>query len=323
MQHVLQVMDLYKVYNPHKASKRVVAVNRLSFDGYAGEVLGILGPNGSGKTSTIKSIATIIDFEGGSVQVCGYDVRNRRKAVLGQLGAVLEGARNVYWTLSPIENMQYFAALKGLSRRSVSTQIEKYLSLLDLESVAKKPLRNFSKGMQQKVAIACSLMGDPRIVLLDEPTLGLDVETARTMQSFIRDIAKEDRLVLITSHDMRFIEKACSRVLVVKDGSIIAGDSVDNLTRFFRKKVYKISLENHPPQSMLDELAVIGQFRSEQQAEQLDLFYVLEHGRDLYAIFDVLRRHNAGLLSMDILQDDFEDIFMNILKNGSKGEAEA
>lgn len=313
MSKLLDVRDLYKVYNPDKAAKRVVAVDHVSFSAEAGEIVGILGPNGSGKTSTIKSIASVIDFEGGSISLNGYDVRKQRRQVVARIGAVLEGARNIYWTLTPVENMVYFAALKGLSAKSVRPRIDQYLHLLDLEAEARKPVRTFSKGMQQKVAIACALIGDPAVVLLDEPTLGLDVETARTMQAFVREISHTGKLVIITSHDMRFIEKTCDRVLVVKKGRIIAQDSIQGLNAFFRKKVYRLVL--NPPLSagLLAALESVGQCRREELDGQQLLYYVLENERELYAIFDLLKQHDAALVSLDIQQDDFEDIFLSIV----------
>ena len=312
MDTALSVRNLYKVYHPKRADK-TVAVDHITFDSYFGEILGILGPNGSGKTSTIKSIASIIEFEEGEINVMGMDNRKKRKKVIRHIGAVLEGSRNIYWTMSPVENMIYFAGLKGMSRKDVKERMEKYLHLLDLEDVAHKQVRSFSKGMQQKVAIACALISDPRVVLLDEPTLGLDVETSRKMQSFIKEIAKEQRHIMITSHDMRFIEKTCSRVLIMKKGRLIADDSVKNLNRFFKKQVFRLTIKGHPRDALLDELSGQCEFRMESHEENTDLFLILNDSQTLYTLFDILRRYRAPLLGVDIIKDDLEDIFLKLV----------
>jgi ABC-2 type transport system ATP-binding protein len=317
MEKAISVNRLYKVYNPKRAD-RTVAVDHISFDSHFGEILGILGPNGSGKTSTIKSIASIIAYEKGEITVLGMDNRQKRKKVIQHIGAVLEGSRNIYWTMSPVENMIYFAGLKGMSAKDVKERMEKYLHLLDLEDVARKQVRSFSKGMQQKVAIACALISDPKIVLLDEPTLGLDVETSRKMQSFIKEIAKEQRHIMITSHDMRFIEKTCSRVLIMKNGHLIADDSVKNLNRFFKKQVFKLTVKDHPQQALLDELAGHCEFRVENHQEGTDLFLILNDSQALYTLFDILRRFKAALLGVDIINDDLEDIFLKLVSGNGK-----
>ncbi|KMQ50357.1 ABC transporter ATP-binding protein [Chitinispirillum alkaliphilum] len=320
MDRYLEVENLYKVYNKNQKEKKITAVKGISFGGYSGEILGILGPNGSGKTSIIKSIATLIEFEKGSIEVLGTNIQKKRKQVLQNMGAVLEGARNVYWNLSPIENMIYFAGLKGLGKRDVNTRIERYLSFLDLEKVANKPLRQFSKGMQQKVAIACSLIADPKLVLLDEPTLGLDIETSRNMQEFIKAESKENKLFVITSHDMKFIEKTCSRVLVIREGEIIAGDSIENLKTYFKKSAFKITVENGLPPEFFRDLSLISDFRKETPKEDengedgVELYFLFDTPEVIYSIIDVLKQHSAILTSIDIVKDDFEDIFLRILK---------
>lgn len=315
MNKILQVKYLYKVYKGRKKEADIIAVNGLSFHGYGGEVLGVLGPNGSGKTTTIKAITTIIDPDGGQILINDYDISRKRKKVLGQIGAVLEGSRNIYWNLSPIENMIYFASLKGLGRKDISHRMDMYLELLGLKEVAHKGVRKFSKGMQQKVAIACSLIHDPKIVLLDEPTLGLDVKTRRTMQDFIREISRKDRLVLITSHDMQFIEKTCNRVIVIKNGSCVIQDTVENLESFFNKTVYKISIQGKLDAEILKKLEILGELRTENGENTIDLYFVLSNTYKLYEIFDVLKSCDAELLSLDVLKDDLEDIFLSIVND--------
>lgn len=205
MESILKVENLVKTYK--SKNKTVKAVDNISFEGARGEIFGILGPNGSGKTTTVKSIATIIYYDEGRILIDGLDNKKHSNIVKSKIGAVLEGARNIYWRLTPVENMIYFAGLKGFSTAEIKEDIDYFIETLELKDVRNKQVREFSKGMQQKVAVACAFITSPKIILLDEPTLGLDVETARQMQSWVKRIAKEkDVFILITSHDMKFVE---------------------------------------------------------------------------------------------------------------------
>ncbi|NMC67736.1 MAG: ABC transporter ATP-binding protein, partial [Spirochaetales bacterium] len=153
---VVKVENLCKTYRGR--NKQIKAVDNISFEGVSGEIFGILGPNGSGKTTTVKSIATIIDYDSGKIFVDGLDNKKHSNQVKQRIGAVLEGARNIYWRLTPVENMIYFAGLKGLSYKDIKTDIEYFLETLDLKEVKNKQVREFSKGMQQKVAVACAFI---------------------------------------------------------------------------------------------------------------------------------------------------------------------
>lgn len=311
----MDVKNLYKVYNESNIDKRVVAVNDISFVGHTGEILGILGPNGSGKTTTVKSISSIIEFEKGIISVFGYDLKNHRKKILEQTGAVLEGIRNIYWNLTPTENMIYFASLKGLSKNNVKSNIDRYLTLLKLENVYKKKVKYFSNGMKQKVAIACAMISDPKLILLDEPTLGLDVETVKTMQDFLKEMVKEGKLFVITSHDMKFIEKVCSRIIIMKSGRIIKQDSVEKLNSIFKNTIFKITIKKISYLKVVNELSLISSHRIEDNVNIVDLFLPINDIKLFHLILSFFIRNEIDIIEYCVIKDDFDDIFMNILHN--------
>jgi len=135
------------------------------------------------------------------------------------IGAVLEGARNIYWHLSPDENINYFAGIMGLTPKQIAKDKEVFLKKMNLWDVKDKEVRKFSKGMQQKTAIISSIIHNPSILLLDEPTLGLDVHTKNDIKEWIISMSKEEKkTIVITSHDMGFIETVCDRILIIKKG---------------------------------------------------------------------------------------------------------
>ena len=210
----------------------VVAVDGVSFAVETGSVVGLLGPNGAGKTTLIKSVLGMVLPDAGTVRIRGVDVDDRPRAAYASVDAMLEGARNDYWRLTVRENLRYFAAVGGVDPDAVADRHDRLLDQLGLADRADTPVRELSRGMKQKVSLASVLAGGAEVVFLDEPTLGLDVESSRILQRELRRLAEAEGLtVLISSHDMDAIETVCDRVLVMSDGRVVADDDVDALLR--------------------------------------------------------------------------------------------
>src|SRR5690625_919904 len=186
------VEDLRKSYRKRRGGEVVKAVDGVSFEVAKGEVLGLLGPNGAGKTTTIKMICGLIRPDSGRVSVLGIDNRHDRQKALRHISAVLEGNRNLYWRLTVRENMEYFAGNRGRSRRAVKGRIDDLLGSFDLKGKENELVNSLSRGMQQKLAIAVAMLADTEVLLLDEPTLGLGVETAHEGRGHLRRIASEE-----------------------------------------------------------------------------------------------------------------------------------
>ena len=313
---VIKVENLYKKY------KDVVAVDHISFDVHGGEILGMLGPNGSGKTTTIKSILGLLCFDDGAIHVNGLNIGNNRRNILGNVGAVLEGARNVYWHLSPEENMKYFAGIKGFSVGEINDRMKFLLESLQLTDVGKKELRQLSKGMKQKVSLACAFIHDPEILLLDEPTLGLDVEISLTMKEWLRSIVRnENKTILITSHNMDFIESVCDRVLIIKKGSIISHETIDSLKIKFSKKAYVIDIDGSINESQKTAIESICELDVKTANGNQVLTVLMENTMQIYNLFDILKSENTELRDFRTVESDLEDIFLDIIRNEDLNEA--
>ncbi|MCX8058732.1 MAG: ABC transporter ATP-binding protein, partial [Spirochaetes bacterium] len=314
MEKFLEVKNLYKKYNSKKTE--IVAVNYISFDGYKGEILGLLGPNGSGKTTTVKSIANIIEYDSGEILIRGYNNKKNGIKVKEMMGAVLEGARNIFWRLTPVENMIYFAGLKGFSKKQIKNNIDFLVETLNLKNYLTIEAGKLSKGNQQKVAIACAFITDPEIVLLDEPTLGLDVETCREMYVWIKNIIKEkNNFILVTSHDMKFIENVCDRVAVIKNGKLLILDTVDNLKKYFIKKIYKIVFSEPLKDQVITKLENQFSIRTEiSDNGDFSVYLTTNDDSILYYFFGLLQEDKKQIKSLNILNDDFDDVFLEIIK---------
>ena len=188
-----------------------------------GQVLGLLGPNGAGKTTTIKMTAGLIVPTAGTVRLGGYDIARQRASAVRQLGAVLEGSRNVYWPLSAWQNLMYFGRLKGLHTHEIKPRAERLLTELGLWERRNETVGSYSRGMQQKVAISAALITDPPVILLDEPTIGLDVEAARTVKDWIAYLAADEgKTVVLTTHELGNAQELAGRIAVIRDGTIVA-----------------------------------------------------------------------------------------------------
>jgi ABC-2 type transport system ATP-binding protein len=210
-------------------------VDDISFTLQASEILALLGPNGAGKTTTIKMILGLILPSGGCAEVAGYDMAIEKEMRVGvqHVGAVLEGARNAYWRLSVLENLRYFGGLHGLTRKHIDARAQELLSLLGLEQQRDVEVRKFSRGMQQKAAIANALIHDPEILILDEPTLGLDVEASRLLEETVANLAAAGKAILLTTHVMDLAQRLAGRIFVINQGKEVAHDTTAALIKRF------------------------------------------------------------------------------------------
>ncbi|HEX5116344.1 MAG TPA: ABC transporter ATP-binding protein [Pseudonocardiaceae bacterium] len=217
----IELTGLTKVYG--RGGEAFVAVDAVTLEVPKGQVIGLLGPNGAGKTTTIKMMAGLIEATSGTAELNGFDVARQRAGAVRQIGAVLEGSRNVYWSMSAWENLLYFGRLKGLRGSEIKPRARWLLTELGLWDRRNRTVGTFSRGMQQKVAVAVALITDPPIILLDEPTLGLDVEAARTVKDWIARLAQgEGKTVVLTTHQLAVAQELSDRIAVIKSGKIIA-----------------------------------------------------------------------------------------------------
>lgn len=307
---LIHVEDLRKSYG------KTIAVDGLSFQVRRGEILGILGPNGSGKTTTLKSILGLVLYDSGTILVDGLSVPGYRKRVLEGAGAVLEGARNIYWYLSPRENLLYFAGIRGVSARNASPMIDDLLRQLELWDVRNKEVRQFSSGMKQKVAMACAFVHDPAVLFLDEPTMGLDVEIARSMRGWIRSLAAErGKTILVTSHDMGFMESLCDRVLIIRAGRIISDETLQSLKARFSEKTVEIILDKPltPAQTMAAE--ALGPCRTECDESSCRLSIRLHQPASIVDLMAILGEGGSMVRDFSTRENDLEDIFLQMIRN--------
>jgi len=218
--------------NGKGAKTEVVAVNKVSFKVKQGDIFGVLGPNGSGKSTLIRLMATLLLPDGGGIQVFGFDVVKQPLEVQRLINRVSVEA-SFFKKLSPMENLMYGARLYGLAGSETKKQVVEILTRLGLEDRSiYRPMEEMSRGMQQKVAIARALLSKPRVLLLDEPTTGLDPRSKREVQEVIEELRDEyGTTMLLTTHDMKEADVLCDHVAIMDKGNVVAMDTPENLKK--------------------------------------------------------------------------------------------
>jgi ABC-2 type transport system ATP-binding protein len=205
-----------------------VAVNDISFDVFGGEVFGFLGPNGAGKTTSIKMIVGLLQPTSGSIKVAGYDIQTQSMLAKASAGYVPD-TPNLYAKLTGRELLRFVGDLYSMDRGQVAHRIDELLRMFDLSAVGDETVDSYSHGMQQKASLAAALMHDPKVLVLDEPTVGLDPKSARLIKDILRQLADRGAAVMLSTHILEIAERMCDRIGIINKGQLIAVGTMDEL----------------------------------------------------------------------------------------------
>ncbi len=313
----IKVKDLRKSYPkriplPFRRVEWVEALKGISFKVRKGELFGLLGPNGAGKTTTIKILTTLLEPSGGSAKVLGYDVVSQAREVRRRINLVAEGERTLYWRLSAYENLRYFSNIYYVPKDEAEKRIRELLQLVGLWERRNDLVMGFSRGMKQRLAIAKALINDPEVLFLDEPTLGLDVQSALFVREFVERLVKEKRkTVLLTTHHMAEAERLCDRIAIIDHGRIIALNTPENLKRLVSEgETVEIRVRNLRPEKVKEvdgRLAV-----SEEDPTRGTLLRGNLDEEDLPRVVEGLIRAGAKVLSVERVEPTLEDVFIKL-----------
>ena len=232
----IEVKNLQRVYRARigvikRTVKEVMAVEDISFGINSGELFGLLGPNGAGKTTTVKMLATLLIPTKGTASILGHDVVKDANEVRKHIGFIFGGERGLYWRLSGIDNLRYFASLYSVEPDVSKKRIPFLLEMVGLKDRGNERVEGYSRGMKQRLHVARTLLHDPEILFLDEPTIGLDPVGARDFRQVIRNLQSEKKTILLTTHYMFEADSLCQRVAVIDKGIIVALDSPSELKK--------------------------------------------------------------------------------------------
>lgn len=224
---VLNTEPLLIVERLAKSFGGIAAVRGVSFEVAAGETVAFLGPNGAGKSTTLRMVAGYLDPDAGDVQICGRDMANERQAAQAQLGYIAEGAP-LYLDLSASSYLSYIALMRGVPSHEHKAAIERVAESARITEVLKRPLGALSKGFRRRVALAGTMIHDPPVLILDEPTDGLDPTQKQAMRRWLNELGKE-KAILISTHQLDEVGAMCSRAIVISEGEIVANGATGDV----------------------------------------------------------------------------------------------
>ena len=330
--YMVEVANVNKVFHTHHflqrheesgkrawyRKKTVRAARNISFGIRKGEIFGLLGPNGAGKTTTVKMISGLVRPTAGAVYVDGMNVDTKRLATLRRIGVVLEGTRTSIWPLTPLENLAYFGNLRDVKGPVLRKRGMELLDLIGLKDKMNVQVRHLSRGQKQKLAICIALISDPPVLLLDEPTTGLDVQSSRSIKDKILEITRElGKCVLVTTHDMNVAQELCDNIGIIADGRLVACKPTHALIDYFSDVICAFYLDRAADPTPF--LGIPGVLSAECNSEDGEYALVLrlirqedQRSAALYAIVELLKNSGRLLHGVERRKQTLENVFIQL-----------
>ena len=313
--NAVEVSDLTKRFGD------LVAVDHVSFQVGSGEFFGFLGPNGAGKTTTLRMLTGVLKPDAGTASVMGYDIQREPLKAKQLMGIVPETA-NAYIDLSAWQNLMFLGELYGVPKERRRQRAEELLRKLGLYERREQSVRGFSKGMKQRLLICMALLNDPSILFLDEPTVGLDVQSARLIRDMLREINEGGTTVFLTTHNMEEANQLCDRVAIINYGRIAAIDSPEKLRATVAGlQSVEVAFDKPVNAQFLSKLPGVGEVKK--IGDKVRLFTGAP-GDLVGHIVDYVRSNNLRLVTLNVLAPSYEDVFVKLTKSleggGSRGK---
>src|SRR5687767_10976900 len=307
-----------RLFGRREPKTMFTAVNGVDLQIKRGEIFGLLGPNGAGKSTTIRMLCTLLEPTSGTAQVNGFDIVKQANDVRRSLGTVLAGERSIYWKLTGRENLEYFAALYHIPAEIAKNRVEELIERMEIKDRANELVEKYSTGMRQRIAIAKALLARPPILLLDEPTLGLDPQAARRVRELIAELKQEGHTILLTTHYMEEADQLSDRIGIIDTGKIIALDTPEGLKqRIEQKEVIRLEVAGWHEEiaDKLKSIAGIENLISRQQTEA-DVWEVNMQAHNSRTALPRIVEHISGngtrLVNMNIVKPSLEDVFIHL-----------
>jgi len=299
--------------------KTVKAVKDVAFGVKRGEIFGLLGPNGAGKTTTVKMVCGLVRPSSGKVYIDGQNMEHKRLKLLRKVGVVLEGTRTSIWPLTPMENLAYFGNLKDVRGPVLKSRSRELLDFIGLKDKMNVPVRHLSRGQKQKLAICIALIADPEVLLLDEPTTGLDVQSGRSIKDKIIEMTRTfGKCVLVTTHDMSVAQELCDRIGIINQGGLVACKPTRELIGVFTDLAYEFMLDRDPDVTALTRTPGVLTAAMEKREEGAPVCVVRLEREDavrsaaMYSILEGFRAQGLMLKSIVQREQRLEDVFLRL-----------
>ena len=313
---------MIEVKNVTKKYGKAVAVEDISFTINDGEIVGLLGPNGAGKSTTMNILTGYIEQTSGDVTIEGYNTLKKPKKAKMQIGYMAEGVP-LYTDLTVKEFVTYMAELKKVNRKERKEKVQKVIEQTGLKDVENKLTKNLSRGYKQRVSMAGALVGDPKILILDEPTVGLDPKQITEIRNLIKELGKT-HTVILSSHILSEVSQICNKVIIINKGKIVAIDTPENLeNRVSKNNCIYVTVEDtrNKIDKIINEIKEIKNIELVQENEDKTKQYLIEADKDIdlrKKIFSEFAKENITIFEMKKADTTLEDAFIKLIEGGNK-----
>ena len=317
---------MIEIKNVTKKYPNITAVDNISFKVEDGEVVGLLGPNGAGKSTTMNMITGFIEPTEGQIIIGGYDISKKPKKAKKQIGYMPEGTP-LYTELTVKEFVNYMAELKSVKAKEKKEMVSKVIEQTGLEQVKNKLVRNLSRGYKQRVSLAGALVGDPKVIILDEPTVGLDPKQITEIRTLIKNLGKK-HTVILSSHILSEVSQICEKVVIINHGKIVAIDTPENLENKTKEKNTILVTVEDPKENMKNIKETV------KEIEEVKYIKDNEDGTKQYAIssvgevdlrkklFEILPKQEITIFELKKSESTLEDAFIKLVETSSNEETE-
>ena len=313
---------MIEVKNVTKKYGKAVAVDDISFTIHDGEIIGLLGPNGAGKSTTMNILTGYIEQTSGEVTIEGYNTLKKPKKAKKQIGYMPEGVP-LYTDLTVREFVTYMAELKQVNRKERKAKVQKVIEETGLKDVENKLTKNLSRGYKQRVSMAGALVGEPKILILDEPTVGLDPKQITEIRNLIKELGKT-HTVILSSHILSEVSQICNKVIIINKGKIVAIDTPENLEeKVSNNNCIYVTVEDteNKINGIKDKINGIKKITLVQENEDKTKQYLIEADKDTdlrKKIFSEFAKENITIFEMKKADTTLEDAFIKLIEGGNK-----
>ena len=313
---------MIEVKNVTKKYGKFTAVDNITFTINEGEIIGLLGPNGAGKSTTMNMLTGFIEQTQGEIIVDGYDMLKKPKKAKKEIGYMPEGVP-LYTDLTVKEFVTYMAEIKNVDKKQRKEKVQKIMDQTGISEVEKKLIKNLSRGYKQRVSMAGALVGDPKILILDEPTVGLDPKQIAEIRNLIKELGKTHTIIL-SSHILSEVSQICNKVIIINKGKIIAIDTPENLEqKVLNKNCIYVTVEDSEDkmENIKEKISEIKTLELIQKNEDGTKQYMIESKENVdlrKVLFTELAKENVTIFEMKKADTTLEDAFMKLIEGGNK-----
>ena len=313
---------MIEVKHVTKKYGKAVAVEDISFSIKEGEIVGLLGPNGAGKSTTMNMLTGFIEQTEGEIIIDGYDILKKPKKAKKEIGYMPEGVP-LYTDLTVREFVQYMAEIKQVDKKTRKEKVNQIIEQTGLKDVEKKLIKNLSRGYKQRVSMAGALVGTPKILILDEPTVGLDPKQITEIRNLIKELGKT-HTVILSSHILSEVSQICNKVIIINKGKIVAIDTPENLeSKVSKNNCVYVTVEDteNKVNSMKDKIKDIQKLELIKENEDGSKQYMIEAQEDIdlrKTIFSEFAKENITIFELKKADSTLEEAFMKLIEGGNK-----